>query len=109
MAIARWLVGAVGVVSGLISALIGRSAGTPARPGVPMQGMVRKVVAVTGMLFVVCLVITLSWGDTALGTWITGDSQLFDFYGDQIRHPSNVNNDSWMLFCRASRQAGQNA
>jgi hypothetical protein len=98
MAIARWLVGAVGVVSGLISALIGRSAGTPARPGVPMQGMVRKVVAVTGMLFVVCLVITLSWGDTALGVWITGDSQLFDFYGDQIRRTSNVNNRSWMLF-----------
>jgi Patatin-like phospholipase len=105
VAIAKWSIGAIGVLSGLIAALTGRSGGTPGRPGAPIRGMGKKVLAVTGPLFVVCLIIMLSWGDTALGELITGRPDLFDFRGDRVRRTaeqaflisSNPSPD-WMKF-----------
>jgi hypothetical protein len=85
VAVAKWLIGAIGAISGLIAALTGRSGSTPGQPGRPIRGVGKKVLAITGPLFVVCLIIMLSWGDTALGELITQRADLFDFYGDRVR------------------------
>jgi hypothetical protein len=98
MNIAKWVVGAIGTLSGLIAALTGRSSGTPARTGAPMSGLGKKILAVTGPLFVICLIIMLSWGDSALGKWVTQEPKLFGFYGEQVRLKLNTVDDGWMRF-----------
>ncbi len=102
---AKWSIGAIGAISGLIAALTGRSGSTPGQPGTPIRGVGKKVLAITGPLFVVCLILMLSWGDTALGELITQRADLFDFHGDRVRKTAeqasltdSTSSHEWMRF-----------
>lgn len=73
-------VAALGAISGAIAALSSSSSQTPA-PGEaqakPANPAVQRLLAVTGPLFVICLIMVLSWGVKALGEVIIGPPDLF--------------------------------
>lgn len=74
------LVAAIGAVSGAAAALTGGSSKTPANtesraPKTPVSLML--LVAVAGTVFIVCVLILLSWGMRELGEWFTDEPDLF--------------------------------
>jgi hypothetical protein len=77
--IVNWIVGLVGAVSGLIAALASSGAqtsyttDTPARQTPPA---VRRVLAIAGPLFVICLIMVLSWAVMALGAVILDNPEV---------------------------------
>ena len=73
-------VAAVGTVTGLVASLSGSSAKTPAndnsrapRPSINKMLLVQ----LAGAIFIVCVVILLSWGMRALSEWAITDVELF--------------------------------
>ena len=66
----------IGAITGAIAALTSSSASTPA-PGEatakPTRGAVKKLMAITGPLFVICLIMMLSWALKALGAALIQD------------------------------------
>jgi hypothetical protein len=74
------LIAAFGTVSGIVAALTGSSSKTPANddsrtPKTPVS--LQLLVGVAGTIFIVCVIIMLSWGMRALGQWLTQEPELF--------------------------------
>jgi hypothetical protein len=71
------LVAAFGTVSGLVTALVGGSAKTPANTDSRKPLSIVLLVGVAGAVFIVCMVILLSLGMRLLGEWVTEEPDLF--------------------------------
>ena len=73
-------VAALGTLSGVVAAFTGSSEKTPAngnaRTG-PPPAMTHLLVQVAGVVFLICVIISLSWGLRSSGQWLTGESRLF--------------------------------
>jgi Patatin-like phospholipase len=73
-------VAALGTLSGVVAAFTGSSSKTPANGNArtaPPPAMTQLLVQVAGMVFLICVIIMLSWGMRSLGQWLTGESRLF--------------------------------
>lgn len=94
----HWLVGALGAVSGALAAFTGSSGGTPAAPNTPVARPATKIIlAVAGPLFIVCIIILLSWGLKALGGWVAGE-QIFSLDSDFSRLAQPPQFTAWWSF-----------
>jgi len=74
------VVAAIGTVTGLVASLSGSSAKTPANdnsraPKPPIS--ITLLVQLAGAIFIVCVVILLSWGLRALAEWALTEPELF--------------------------------
>ena len=88
-------------MSGLIAALTGSSASTPAggnAPKVPASRVTKLILAFAGPLFIVCLIILLSWGVKALGEVVLSNSTLFEFSADWNRDSTLLPSTVWAKF-----------
>jgi hypothetical protein len=101
--IVKWVVGALGGGSGLAAALAGSSSSSPAAQGARTNANGGKngdaakdskaggklpawVMPLAAPLFVVCVIILLSWGVQRLGVLFTGQSDLFAYTQDLARN-----------------------
>jgi hypothetical protein len=97
----KWIIGALGGASGLLAALIGSNPRTPAMGTLqsnpaqanmaqanPARKSSTRLLAITGPLFVVCLVMTLSWSVKGIAATVIGSSRLMDFY--PVADPSDL-------------------
>jgi Patatin-like phospholipase len=76
----KMFIAALGTLSGVIAALTGSSQRTPANDNArngPPPAIARLLVQVAGVVFVVSVIIMLSWGLRSLGQTLTGESRLF--------------------------------
>ena len=74
------VVTALGTVSGIVAALTGSSAKTPATDDARTHKTLlstKLIAGVAGTLFIVCALIMLSWGMRELGQWVTEEPRLF--------------------------------
>jgi hypothetical protein len=93
----KWLVGALGGLSGITAALTGSSDRTPAAGATrttPVSRATRRLLIVAGPLFVICVLITLSWVIEAFGQVIIGAPDLFKLQSDFGRDPQAL---SWRV------------
>jgi hypothetical protein len=100
-AVVKWVVSALGAVSGLIAALTGSSAKTPATPNAPGNSTptaMKIILAITGPLFIICLIILLSWGVKGLGAWFVDQPELFDVGQDWKRGTRPLELWMWLGF-----------
>ncbi len=78
--ILKAVVAVIGTVSGLIASFIGSSAKTPANDNAraprPLISMI-FLVQLAAAIFLVCVIILLSWGMGALAEWAITDPKLF--------------------------------
>jgi hypothetical protein len=94
----QWLVGAMGAVSGALAAFTGSRGDTPAAPNTPVARPATKIIlAVAGPLFIVCVIILLSWGLKALGGWVAGE-QIFSLDSDFSRLAQPPQFAAWWSF-----------
>jgi hypothetical protein len=100
VAAGKWIVGAVAAISGLIAALTGHSAKTPGACDAKPTSITNRTVAIAGPLFVVCLIILLSWEVKELGSWVTQNNTLFDYDADQNRDASALHWNSFFEFAK---------
>jgi hypothetical protein len=81
--IVKSIIAVAGAVSGAIAALTGSSADTSA-PGAPRsqpaQRSTKLLLAITGPVFVICLIMVLSWGVKALAETLIGPPGILRFY-----------------------------
>lgn len=100
MAGVKWLVGALGAVSGVVAALTGSSAKTPATTQSPnaMPPTTNAMLAIAGPLFVICILILLSWGVKAWGALLADTPDLFNFAYDLQRDPQPLQLATWRSF-----------
>jgi Patatin-like phospholipase len=78
--VVKLLVTAAGTASGLVAALTGHSENTPATKNshTPPTPLGTKLLAeLAGVIFIVCVIIMLSWGMKVLGEGIIGEPGLF--------------------------------
>ncbi|MDB6157079.1 MAG: conserved rane protein of unknown function [Gammaproteobacteria bacterium] len=78
--VVKGVVAAAGLASGVIAALTASSSQTPAQgnaEGKPTPPSVARILAIAGPLFLVCLIMVLSWGVKGLAEAIIGPSELF--------------------------------
>jgi hypothetical protein len=78
--VVKLTVGALGAITGAMAALSSSSSQTPAAGEAqtkPVPLAVKKLLAITGPLFVICLIMVLSWAVKALGEVIIGPPNLF--------------------------------
>jgi Patatin-like phospholipase len=83
----RWIIGALGGVSGLIAALAGSDSRTPATSAVsapPAPKSTTRLLAISGPLFVVCLIMTLSWSVKAIAESIISSTPLIYLYSPPV-------------------------
>ena len=84
----KWVIGALGTLSGLMAAFAGSSDKSPAAGS--MRGTrtplsIKWLLCVTGPLFIAGLVVMLSWGITALAEFTLQEPALFRWESDLIR------------------------
>lgn len=91
--VVKLAVTALGAITGAISALASSSARTPA-PGAtatqPTSGAMKTLMALTGPVFVICLIMVLTWGLKALGAAIFTDPSrpfVLHFYESIAKQP----------------------
>jgi hypothetical protein len=78
--VVKGVVAATGLVSGVIAALTASSSQTPSQGDArdkTTPPSVARILAIAGPLFVVCLIMVLSWGVKGLAEAIIGPSELF--------------------------------
>ncbi len=76
--VVKGAVAAAGLISGVIAALTASSSQTPSQSNAQAAApSVARILAIAGPLFVVCLIMVLSWGVKGLAEVIIGPSQLF--------------------------------
>jgi Patatin-like phospholipase len=95
---AKMVVSAVGTIAGVVAALMGSSAKTPAGAGASTPLARKLVVELCGVLFVVSVFIMLSWGTMALGQLITDEPDLFRFKSAMGRDSTPVTWTAWFEF-----------
>ena len=81
--VVKWVIGALGGASGLIAALSGSDPKTPASadaPANPAPKSTARLLAIAGPLFVVCLIMTLSWSVKGIAASIISASALMDLF-----------------------------
>jgi hypothetical protein len=100
MGATNWLIGAAGAVAGVAAAFAGSSAKSPAAPNAPVAQSPTTKLALTlaGPLFIICLIIVLSWGVKALGEWIADEPSLFGWDRDLHRDAQPLQLRDWMSF-----------
>src|SRR5262249_48631899 len=89
--VVKWLIGALGGVSGLLAALTGNDPKTPACAGVQPNARPRStghLLAIAGPLFALCLIMTLSWSVKGIAESVIGNSALMDVY--HVPDPANL-------------------
>jgi len=73
-------VAGLGTLSGVIAAFTGSSAKTPANANArigPPPALMQLLVQAAGVVFLICVIIMLTWGLKSLGQWSTDESHLF--------------------------------
>jgi hypothetical protein len=83
--VVKWLVAALGGLSGITAALTGSSDRMPAAGvtrNTPVSRTTRRLLIVAGPLFVICVLITLSWAIEEFGQVIIGAPDLFKLKSD---------------------------
>jgi hypothetical protein len=81
----KWTIGIAGGLSGLIAALTGSSAKTPAAGNAeakPPAPSTARLLVITGPLFLTCLIMVISWGVKALGVAVV-DRDAFQLGFDE--------------------------
>ena len=76
----KLIVAGLGTLSGVFAAFSGSSQKTPANANArtpPPPATTRLLVQVAGVVFLISVIIMLSWGLRSLGQWLTGESHLF--------------------------------
>ncbi len=89
--VVKWVVGAVGAVSGLMAALTGSGSKTPATAGAQASATPKataRLLAITGPLFVVCLIMAISWSVKGIGEILIASLPLADLR--YLTDPSNL-------------------
>jgi hypothetical protein len=93
--VVKLTVGVLGAISGAIAALAGSSSQTPAAgeaQAKPTRPAVKRLLAVTGPLFVICLIMVLSWAVKALAEVIIGPP---DFFHLNFNQPGSSQTIPW--------------
>jgi len=78
--VVKWVVASAGMLSGVIAALTASSSQTPLQGNGqcnPTPPSVTRILAIAGPLFLVCLIMVLSWGVKGLAEAIIGPAELF--------------------------------
>jgi hypothetical protein len=76
----KLLVAGLGALSGVVGAFTGSSQKTPANGyarSAPPPLVTRLLAQAAGVVFLICVIIMLSWGLRSLARWLTGESHLF--------------------------------
>ena len=84
----KWLIGVLGALAGLAGAFTGSSAKTPAVGGMRaarMASSTRILLAVAKPLFILCIIIVLSWAVKAVAQWMLEEPGLFGWVSDLTR------------------------
>jgi len=87
----KWFIGALGALSGLAAAFSGSSAKSPATGSMRSAAgtsRARLLAAIAGPIFIVCIVIVLSWGTKALAQVMIDEPGLFGRLSDLTRNTS---------------------
>jgi hypothetical protein len=95
--VVKGVVAAAGLVSGVIAALTAASSQTPSQgeaQGKPTPPSVARILAIAGPLFLVCLIMVLSWGVKGLAEVIIGPAELFRLH---FNRPGSAQPVPWQV------------
>jgi len=101
VATVKWVVGALGAASGAIAALVGTSVKSPVQnntqePAPPKY--IKVILGIAGPLFIVCVLVVLTWASKFLGDMFWGSPTLFSFEQDWDRAGPFTQPHIWLNF-----------